>query len=90
MTETVLNLIVGLVAINSIASARFTVDTRRVKAADYGAAFIASTVLAGLGGLVLWVWLALETGHWQFVAIIAIPLLITVGSVVTRPKAAAK
>lgn len=84
-TETTLNVMVAAIAINSVVSARFDNTKRRIKAAEFGAAYVLTTLVTGLVMLGLWVWLAFTTGHWQFAAIVAAPLLVTIGSLASRP-----
>ena len=89
-TESLLNTMVVLITINSIVSARYRIDEKRLKAAEYGVTYVLMTLLTGGLVMIVWVLLAIETGYWQFAAMIMPPLLITIGSIAARPKDGAK
>lgn len=84
MSELALNLMVGAVAINAIITARTTVENRRERVRQHGPAMAVYFLVAMLVILGLWVWIGLSSGHWQFIAMAAIPVFVTVGSVATK------
>lgn len=87
-TETILNILVGAVAVNAIASSRYRVAERRIKSAEFGASYNAYATLSALVMLALWIWLAFVTDRWQFAAIVGLPALVLIGSLAASPKPA--